>query len=198
MNTKSYNHANRPIKPPSENELVRTILGRALFTLQCWWKTRCSLKSHAFETAKKKKIAIARKNQAKLPLITTAFAGTYPHRNSQTKRSLELLQSWWQNTSFFPSTPLINFSPYFGKLHLVLRSTAKFCRSLFFPSAVFNFLITFRSSRRFSSVKEDLATPSWKFSFWRITHFKAAISRIGRRRFVNIIISYLNIKKWPT
>ena len=47
-------------------------------------------------------------------------------------------------------------------------------------------------------LKGNLATPSSKLRFWRITHFRAAISRIGRRRFVNIIITYLNIKKWPT
>jgi len=46
--------------------------------------------------------------------------------------------------------------------------------------------------------KGNLATPSWKFRFWRIAHFKAAIPRIGHRRFVNITITYLNIKKWPT
>jgi len=46
-------------------------------------------------------------------------------------------------------------------------------------------------------LKGYLATPFWKFSFWRITHFKAAIPRIGRRRFVNIIINYVNIKNDP-
>jgi len=56
-------------------------------------KQDAALNRMLLKQQKKKKIAIARKNQAKLPLITTAFAGTYPHRNSQTKRSLELLQS---------------------------------------------------------------------------------------------------------
>jgi len=46
----------------------------------------------------------------------------------------------------------------------------------------------------YAFVKGNLATPYLKIRFWRITHFRAAISRIGRRRFVNISTTYLNIK----
>jgi len=42
------------------------------------------------------------------------------------------------------------------------------------------------------SFKEDLKTPSWKLIFWRINHFKAAISRISRRLIVNIIIIWIS------
>jgi len=63
----------------------------------------------------------------------------------------------------------------------------------------YNRLLLLRTGYRYylHRIKGDLATPSWTFSFWRITHFEAAISRIVRCTLVNIIISYLNIKKWP-
>jgi len=51
---------------------------------------------------------------------------------------------------------------------------------------LFTLIVTkFKAGARVS-LKGDQATLDLEnFRFWRITHFKAAISRIGYRRFVN-------------